>query len=410
MFRLPALLSATLLLAARLPAQEPVAQEPAGKLPAAQEPAGTEMKEADLRKIGRHVGKWFTGRVENSFDKTEGAKADLIAECDDMDKKLKTRSVLSLVKDWEAIFDLGREFDTSGADFKKGKAFELDLPNEVGKCGVRLPSTYNPKKENYPGLLILTTGKTVEALEALPEEVKEAYVILGVDLTGLDAETVLGDAGLPRVLLPIRTASMLYRVDRRRLYLLGQGDLGTSAASRLAAVYPMAFAGCVLVGGTSAATTNAGNLKLLPFETKEDTPAALAWIATLPPRESYPLNFEVTLTESWQGRYYWVQALRFDPPSAVPAGKVARFKVAVNRETNTITIDSEFVYRFQIYLNDAIVDLDQPVKILRNGELHTFQATRSVATALENFEGTLDAGLFFPAVVRRVDVPAPAGN
>jgi len=393
MFRLPALLAAALLAALPL---------------ASQEPAGTELKEADLRKIGRHVGKWFEGKVDNSYDKAESAKADLIAECADFDKKLKTRSVLSLVKDWETIFDIGREFPTSGPEIKKGKAFELDLPNGVGKCGIRLPSAYNPKKENYPGLLILTSGKTVEALEALPEEVKEAYVLLGVDLTGLDAESVLGDAGRLRILLPIGTASRFYRMDRQRLFLLGQGDLGASAASRLAAVYPMAFAGCALVGGVSAATGNAGNLKLLPFETKGDTQAALAWFATLPPRTSYPLDFEVTLTESWQGRYYWVQALRFDPPSAVPAGKVARFKVAVNRETNTITIDSEFVYQFQIYLNDAIVDLDQPVKILRNGELHTFQATRSVATALESFEGTLDAGLFFPAVVRRVDVPVAA--
>ncbi len=393
MSRLPALLAALLLAAPPL---------------ASQEPAGTELKDADLRKIGRHVGKWFDGKVSNSYDKVEAAKADLIAECADFDKKLKTRSVLSLVKDWEAIFDLGREFPTSGAEVKKGKAFELDLPNQAGKCGVRLPSAYNPKKENYPGLLILTSGKTVEALEALPEEVKEAYVLLGVDLTGLDAESALGEAGRLRILLPIGTASRLYRMDRQRLFLLGQGDLGASAASQLAAVYPMAFAGCALVGGVSAAAGNAGNLKLLPFETKGDTQSALAWFATLPPRNSYPLDFEVTLTQSWQGRYYWVQALRFDPPGAVPAGKVARFKVAVNRETNTITIDSEFVYQFQIFLNDAIVDLDKEVFILRNGEVHKLTAARSVTTALENFEGTLDAGLFFPAVVRRVDVPVAA--
>ena len=393
MSRLPALLAAALLATVSL---------------AAQEPAGTELKDADHVKIGRHIGKWFDGKVSNSYEKAEAAKADLIYECGVFDKKLKTRSVLSLVKDWEAIFDLGRDFSVSGPEFKKGKAFELDLPNAVGKCGVRLPSAYNPKKSNYPGLLILTSGKTVEALEALPEELKESFILLGVDLTGLDAESVLGDAGRLRILLPIGTASRLYRVDRRRLFLLGQGDLGASAASRLAAVYPMAFAGCALVGGISAATGNAGNLKLLPFETKGDTQSALSWLAGLPERNSYPLEFEVTLTESWQGRYYWVQALRFDPPTAVPAGKVARFKVAVNRETNTITIDSEFVYQFQLYLNDAIVNLDLPVKIMRNGELHTYQAARSVATALESFESTLDAGLFFPAVIRRVDVPAAA--
>jgi len=395
MTRLPALLVSVLLVSARL---------------AAQDADGPELKDADLRKIGHHIGKWFDAKLANAFDKVEAAKADLIAECADFDKKLKTRSVLSLVKDWEAIFDLGRDFDTSGPDIKKGKATELTLPNAAGKFGVRLPSGYNPKKDNYPGILLLTSGKTAEALEALPEEVKEAYILLGVDLTGLDAETVLGEAGRLRILLPIGTASRIYRLDRRRLFLLGQGDLGASAASRLAAVYPMAFAGCALVGGVSTATGNVGNLKMLPFETKGDTAAALSWFASLPPRNSYPLEFEATLTESWQGRYFWVQALRFDPPSALPAGKVARFKVVVTRETNTITIDSEFVYQYQLYLNDSIVNLDKPVNILRNGEAHTYQATRSVATALESFENTLDAGLFFPAVIRRVDVPAAAGS
>ncbi len=395
MKRLPALCLIALLGTAALPAQEAA--------------AGPEMKDADQKKVGRHIGKWFEAKLKGDITAVEKAKADLISECADFDKKPKAKPILSLVRDWEAILDAGRDYPTSGAEVKKGKAFDLDLGGG-NRCAVRLPAAYNPKKENYPGVLVLTAGKAVEALEAMPEGVKDQFVLLGVDLTGLDADSLLADAGRVRLLLPIGGASRYYRMDRKRLFLLGQGDFGAAAASRLAAVYPMAFAGCALVDGTSAATKNAGNLKLLPFQPVADTPAALAWFLEQKPREAYPLAFEATLTETWQGRYYWVQALRFDPPEAVPADKVARFKVSVDRATNTITIDSEFIYQFQLFLNDAIVDLSQPVKILRNGEPHVFQATRSISTLLDNFESTLDAGMVFPAVVRRVDVPAAPGS
>jgi hypothetical protein len=395
MIRLPALTFAALLSAAT-----PAAQEPA---------AGPELKEADHRKLGRHFGKWLEGMIDKDYKQIEDAKAELLGEIADFDKKLKDRATLSLVRDWEVILDLGREYATSGPVIKKGKAFELHVSDAAGKCGARLPSAYNPKKENYPGILILTTGKTVEAIEALPEEIKESFILLGVDLTGLDAETFLSEAGRNRLIGPIGAASLHYRLDRKRLFLLGQGDLGASAASRLAAAYPLPFAACALVGGVSTAGANAGNHKLLPFESKGDTAAAVAWFQSLPPRAAYPLQFEATLTESWQGRYHWVQALRFDPPDAVPAGKAARFKVAVDRATNTITIDAEYAYRFDIFLNDEIVDLSKEVKIVRNGEPLAFQATRSVANVLEHFGNSLDAGLYFPAMIRSVDVPAAAG-
>lgn len=375
---------------------------------AAQEPA-LELKDADQKKLGRSVGKWFEAKLKNDPGDVDKAKAELVEACADLDKKPKSKPVLSLVKDWELILDGGREYAVSGPEFKKGKAFEFD-GGGGNLITVRLPADYNPKKQSYPGVLLLTSGKAADAIEALPAEAKESFIFFGVDLTGLDADSLLDEAGRLRMLLPIGTGSRLYRLDRRRTYLLGQGEFGAAAASRLGAVYPMAFAACALVDGVSAAGKNAGNLKLLAFESRTDSAAALTWFLEQAPRNSYPTQFEVTLTEAWQGRYYWVQALRFDPPEAVPADKVARFKVAVDRATNTITIDSEYVYQFQLFLNDAIVDLGKEVKIVRNGEPLTVQPTRSVATLLDGYGATLDAGLVFPAVIRRVDVPSAQGT
>jgi hypothetical protein len=332
-----------------------------------------------------------------------------VDECEGFDKKLKPRSVLALVSDWEAILDSGREYPTTGPLQKKGKAFALELPGGQS-CAVRLPAEYNPKKEAYAAVMILAAGKAEDTLEAVPAEWKERFVLIGVDLAGLDAESLFGEAGLTRMLAPIGVASREYRVNRGRLFLVGMGEFGVAAASRLAAIYPMPFAGCAWVDGEPAASLNAVNLKLLAAEKKADMTEALGWFAQLPNRNAYPTDFEVVLTEPWQGRHYWVQALRFDPLEAVPTGKIARFKAHVDRATNTITLDSEFVYQYKLYLNDTIVDLDQEIKIVRNGESYTFKADRSVGTLLDNFANLLDPGMVFPAWLQRLDVPIPAST
>lgn len=400
MKRLPALLFSALLVAAPLAAQEPAA---------AQAPPGPELKDADHKKLGRPFGKWFEAKLDNDFEKYTEAQADLNKECDSFDKKLKPRSVLALVRDWEVILDASRDFSTTGPLQKKGKAFAVELPGEQ-TCAVRLPADYNPKKQSYAGVMILAAGKAEDTLEAVPAEWKDQFILIGVDLTGLDAETLFREAGLTRILAPIGLASREYRLDRKRLFLTGLGEFGVAAASRLAAIYPMPFAGCAWLDGEPAAALNAINLKLLTVEKKADMSEALAWFAQLPDRQAYPTDFEVVLTEPWQGRHYWVQALRFDPLEAVPTGKIARFKVKVDRDSNTITLDSEFVYQYRLYLNDEIVDLDQEIKIIRNGETYTFKAVRSVGTLLDNFATLLDAGMVFPASLQRLDVPVPAST
>lgn len=391
MIRLPALLMCALL------ASPAAAQEPA---------AGPELKDADHKRLARPFGQWFEAKLKGDFKDETEAKADLIKECESFDKKLKTRSVLSLVRDWEKILDEGREFPTSGAKVKKGRTTDLTIADGVA-CSVRLPADYNPAKQSYTGVLILAAGKAADTIEALPPEWLDKFLLVAVDLGGLEAETVTQPAGVLRMLGPIGLISQDYRLDRRRLFLVGSGELGALAASRIAALYPMAFAGVAFVDGEPSPGLNGANLKLLPNEKKADMGEALAWIGTAPDRVAYPLDFEVTLTEGNWGRHYWVQAVRYDPIEAVPTGKVARFRVKVDRATNTISLDSEYVYTYKIYLNDAIVDLDKEITIVRNGEAYKFTAERTVVTLLDNYAQSLDPGMVFPAWLQRLDVPIP---
>lgn len=369
-------------------------------------PAALELKDADHKKLARPFGDWFAAKLKGDFKDETEAKAKLIDECADFDRKLKTRSVLAMVRDWEKIFDEGREYATSGATVKKGRTVDLEVGGGAS-FALRLPADYNPGKQGYAGVLILSSGRAADTIEALPAEWKERFILIGVDLTGLDAETLSQSDGLVRMLGPIGVASRNYRLDRSRLYLVGSGALGASAASRAASLYPMAFAGCAWVDGEPAAGLNAGNLKNLVAEKKADMTEALTWISALPPRNSYPLEFEATLTEANWGRHYWVQALRYDPIEAVPTGKIARFKVKVDRATNTITLDSEFVYSYRLFLNDQIVDLDKEIVIVRNGEPYKFNAERTVVTMLDHYAQSLDAGMIFPASLQRLDVPIP---
>jgi hypothetical protein len=84
--------------------------------------------------------------------------------------------------------------------------------------------------------------------------------------------------------------------------------------------------------------------------------------------------------------------------------------VKVDRDSNTITIDSVGVYTFALSLNDLIVDLDEEVTIVRNGEPYKANFSRTVGTMLAHFEQAFDSGAVFPVLLRQLDVPQPPAD
>ncbi len=383
----PSFLGAAVLLAASaLPAQD----------------AANPLKESELKKLGKPFGTWLEARVEGDAAKAEEARADLIDAVGDVQKRHKDVSILALPAVWNVVFDRFRPHD---AKARKGKLVDLELLGG-GTCPVRIPDGYDPKKRNHPGLLVISDRPAEEVVAGLPAEVLQDYLVALPVVSDLDEAALAGPDGQRRMLVPIGSLSLRNRLDRNRLFVLGEGERGARAVSRLVAFLPHVFAGAILIGGEAdPAARSSPNVAFVPFHQAGELAQGAQWVLEAAPRDPYPVDFRIQLVDPGQGRYYWVQAMRFDTPPDLPEGKVAGFRVQVDREKNEIRIDSEYVYAFSFYLNDAIVDLDRKIVVVRNGVPYEFQASRSIGTMLDNFEKSLDHGMVFPAILRRLDVP-----
>lgn len=374
--------------------------------------AEPELKSSDLKKLSGPLGKWADATFVGDYDKISDALVDLDKAIVKLEKKLKGRSAMALVGDWSLAMSSGRKFATSGKNpegdaIKRGEATLVDLAG-FGTAAVWLPAEYEPKKNSYPVLQLMTA--TPEAsLASLPPEVKKASVILAIDITGLKAENLMEEQGRYLFMLPLARATRDFRIDRSRVYLLGEGDEGIDYASRYAAVLPHFFAGLATVAGSSEDFPGKANLALLPNQEHVDLAAAAEWSLEQAARDPYPMDFEVVLTQPWMGRAYWVQALRFDPAEAIPEGKQARMKIKVDRGTNTVNIEAEYVYEVKLFLNDVLLDLDKPIRLVRNGQEMTYQASRSIGTYLEAFKVSTDDSVY-PAAIRSLDIPVLEGE
>ncbi|MFK5956044.1 MAG: hypothetical protein QM477_06330 [Planctomycetota bacterium] len=364
-----------------------------------------EMKSSDLKKLGKPFGEWVDAKIEGDPGKAAEEMMKLEGIIQKMDKKLKGRSALSLVRDWEIVMQTGRGFDKSGKNIKKGKTIEQDL-GAYGKFLVWLPASYKPDKVNYPAILLLDSDPQA-TIDGLSDETKEAFIILAPLIGGLDKSVLMEAEGRNLIIGPIGRGTVAYRVDRSRLFLIGKGEQGVSFASAYAAVIPHYFAGVALIGADAGDVPGKANYSLVVVESKDSVESAANWALGLESPDKYPTSFEVELVEPWQGVFYWVQALKFDTGDAVPEGKASRLKVSVDRGTNTITIDGEYVYQVRLMLNDILVDLDKPITVLRNGQTYTFQSSRSLGTLLGNYVNSLD-GSVYPAQLRQLDLPSEA--
>lgn len=366
--------------------------------------AEPEMKSGDVKKLAKPFGAWVDAKVENDLSAAGEAMVDMEDYIKKMEKKLKGRKALSMVADWEHIFATGRSFETSGKLIKKGKVLEREMG--AYRYLVWLPSAYAPAKNSYPTIMLLDEDPAA-TLEAMPKLVKDGFIIIAPQIVDVEPEQLMGPEGRTCILGPLGQSSVSYRVDRSRLFLMGKGENGIAYATAYASILPHYFSGLATVGAAAADVKAKKNLDLLQVKQVADMNEAADWALNVEAAKKYPTEFEIDLVEPWMGVGYWVQATAFESGEDLPEGKVARMKVSVDRGTNTITIDGEFVYKVQLNLNDILVDLDKPVVILRNGESYTFQASRSLGTMLDTFANNLD-GRVYPAKVRSLDMPVPA--
>jgi len=220
--------------------------------------------------------------------------------------------------------------------------------------------------------------------------------------------------------------SETYAIDFDRVFLGGRGR-GGEVAVAIANMFPSRWAGTFswasdagegippenlrhmkvfISGGGAKATAFEERAKEAGLENVTIEPGGgqekiIAWMENVR-RTSYPDKITLIPGERFPTGAYWLQITQVPEPEGV------RVEVAVNRETNTITIDATGINEATLYFSDAIVDLSKPVKVIANGVEKVEQFERSFRTVLELLEaGKVDPGRVFVAA-QKYHLAAPA--
>jgi hypothetical protein len=399
--------------------------------------AGDEvLKGADRDALAKALAKYMTAQTkQKDLDK---ARTEISDEFDKLKKKLK-RDPLALPADlgralWES-FDYDQQTKA-----KKAKVVTFGAsydPNaKEGKpqfeYAVWAPAKYNPKQA-YP-LILCIPEKGAKVTDHLVEKwnteaLRETTILAVVPMPGdevaqwseMGSEEKPGGAG--NLLVVFREMKRMYAIDFDRVFLAGRGE-GVAVAVTIASRFPDRFAGVIGRAG-DVADTSCENFKNLPtffagggagatkfseclhnagyenctIKPDAQEPDILAWMQAHP-RVSNPSEVVLIPGTPIPNKAYWIEVPPFDG-----LGK-ASVKAKADRSTNTITIDGEGVTSIVLYFNDALVDMDKPVKVLCNGAEHVDQIPRNLTTTLNlMFQSRSDPGKLYTAT-KPYDLPA----
>ncbi|MFN0006347.1 MAG: hypothetical protein ACKVXR_00440 [Planctomycetota bacterium] len=296
---------------------------------------------------------------------------------------------------------------------------EVVEPGSFGGAGLaltyRLPKGYAPAKTRYPLILAIPDFDEEPAAHLLAQW-KLPAILDGAILVSPAMPSRREDwarvavngrpGGLAHVLTAVRVASERFAVDFERIYVVGRGK-GVPAALAAGNTTPQRFAGVVGRAGV-AGELGPENFVTLPIlllgsgasgselERKAkalgiDTVTLLAeggekelwsWMQENA-RHSAPEKVTVMPGDPFPTRVAWLQIS--------PSAHDARVTGRIERETNTIQIESHGAHKATVLLHDGLLDLDRPVRFLCNGIEQSGAVTRSLSTALDLLhDGTSD--------------------
>lgn len=221
--------------------------------------------------------------------------------------------------------------------------------------------------------------------------------------------------GLSHVVTALRLAAERFPVDFDRVYVVGHGR---SVAAALAAgdFSPHAFAGVVGRSGDVGEQTpvNFTNLPTLltgagaeaeAFEAAAradgrapctlvpdaDEDAVWGWMQEHT-RDAFPHTVHLAVGKPFPTRIGWLRVSPTAPDAAVTA--------TIQREENRIVVNGNGISHVTLYLNDRLVDLDRPIRLVCNGLARKLTVERSLPTLLNLIDdGTSDPGCVYVAEV-----------
>jgi len=303
----------------------------------------------------------------------------------------------------------------------EGELESRDSSGGAIKVAYRLPKDYDPQ-QSYPLIVAIpdvderppehlrsywtSTEARTGAIVVCPEMPRERDEWSRVMVAGRRG-------GLCHVLGALRFATEHFAVDHDRVYVAGRGK-GVPAAVATGNYSPQRFAGIVgrsgdpgeigpenfhglptyFASGGSRASSFRDTLRAAGIENCEQVPGAVEediwrWIDAHP-RETYPERVTLAVGTPFPTRSYWLRV--------APIAPDARATASIDEESNTVRITAHGVSWVTLYLNDDLVDLDRPVRILCNGMEQTSIVERSMIDTLDFLhDGTSDPAMVFVA-------------
>jgi hypothetical protein len=327
---------------------------------------------------------------------------------------------------------------------RPGKVDQIDEPSyfdEKAKFSYALwlPAKYDAKKP-YPLLLCIPDQgqdpKTLITEKWTDPTIRDNAIIACVPMpkdpaVWLENGVQGKEVGASNMLFTLGKLLRNYAVDSDRIFLVGWGR-GVEAAVTYAARYPDRFAGVVGRSGDAPDELPVENMNNLPlffagaggkateleeklkklgyttFSRKDDASEAdiWSWVQAHPRIGNPP---EVVLYPGNQAAHaYWLESVATDAQSTV------YIKAKLDRTANTIVVEGEGITKFQVYFNDAMLDLDKPIKVVANGNEVSRTIPRSAMMALGFlYTARSDPGRFYVNNMQ-FDLPpkpkAPAGK
>lgn len=395
-----------------------------------------ELSESEHRALGGELKHYLDVQAKpdaKAKDKDK-AKEELLKALEKIGKKRvekdgdAVRAALALHVDLGRAVALANDYKNAPGGKVSTESFEI-RPKEKQEYALWLPPTY--RATTYMPLILvfppMKDGKPMVPAQFLQEywiesEVRDKAIIAVVSMPELAATWNQLDGGLGIAMRTFGVLTERFAIDRDRVYLLGRGE-GVAPAVALASMYPQRFAAVVGTAGDAGKTAPA-NFQNLPtyfqgaggdatgFEQKNKelgydncTISAAATVAEMwawmqsHPRIANPAKVTLAPGAPAPSKAYWVE---IQPTE----GQGILITAEADRATNTVSIKaSAGVPTVIIYLNDALVDLSKPVKVVLNGREQTDVIPRSVDDFLTLLNrGTCDSGMVYTAR-KAYDIP-----
>jgi len=402
------------------------------------------LKDGDHKNLSRLVAAYYTAKEEEKdINKTMQAVIDQVTVAD---KRLKDQKVLSFVSDWEQVFRLVSESRLKDTLKKKGDIEEKKVTSDRG---IEVSFAYCAPKKPTKGVLplILAVCDSGEAptahLNAYWNDpaLREAALLMAVKMPP-DTKSwgLFGSPEEPGGVFTVMTAlgmiSREFSVDPDRTFVVGSGK-GFAAAEATAAAFPHVFAGlvgigdvastdlvnltnfltvpCALIKGGEGAKEIEDKIDELGFgnctrlvaeregQDAEGKPSKVwepikvwEWMGKNP-RVAYPAHVSFSPRSDYARRAHWISL------EGIQREEEPHVDAKADRATNTITVDTQKVSDVVIYLNDELVDLDKPVKLVINGKPQEHTVERNAQQMILWQYGSGDWGRVFTAAL---SVPA----